>query len=812
MDRVWVADVALDPRTGGSDAIYTYRADESVRVGEARFVPIGNRPTLGTVIDVYLADEKALGFEFESLKTLGDRVSNLSLPTALVDLAEFVSAEYLCSLPTALAPANPPGIQERLTTSWSLLGPIVSDELELSGEESIKLTPAQQEAMRTLQDAGGSIQESVSRRIPPAQAKVLAQLATKGLVAREIQVQPFQDRRVSKDYFGLNPDHDLVEKFLTEQGVRKPAQALTLMQLQAAENSYFSMGEIKALGGVTETTVKALLTAGLIIPVDPERHHKKASPTPNRLQQLAIDAVADSVATAVAKTFLLFGVTGSGKTEVYMRLAQMALSHGRQVLYLVPEIALATQSIGLLRERFGQGVTILHSELPPGDRLANWLKIRDGHAPIVLGARSALFAPLENIGLIIVDEEHEASYKQDSLPRYHAKRLAEFLSKHHACPLILGSATPSIESYAEAEEEKITLLSLPQRAATAKLPEVHVVDLSLGYRQGKPAILSDELQAKMEAALSRGEQTILFLNRRAYASFLICRDCGEQMICPRCSVSLSYHRRDGLLRCHHCDYRTRAPDTCPQCGGLRISPFGIGTEKVEETVGQIFPNARLARLDRDIARKKGALEAVLAAFRSGEIDVLVGTQMVAKGLDFPNVTLVGVVAADVSLNIPDFRSSEHTFQLLSQVAGRAGRGSKLGEVVIQTFNPEHIAVRTAKTHDFPAFYEVLKDERLAAGYPPFVRLVNIILSGEQLDSVIRASSDVAGRLTQGMGSGAEILGPANCPLERLNNRWRRHLLVKLPLETPPSDIAVALDGFGHRGVMATIDVDAFSLM
>lgn len=812
MDRKLVADVALDPRAGGSEAIYTYAADASVRVGENRFVPIGNRPVLGIVTAVYRATEEELGFGFEALKAIGEAVENLTLPEPVIKLAKFVSEEYLSPLSVALSSASPPGVQERLVTAWTLSQPVAQEEFSLSGEEDIKLTTAQKEALRTIEDSGGTLAETATHRIPPAQLKILGQLAGKGMVIRSIQIQPFQERKSRKEFFALTPDHESVERFLEEQGAKRPAQALTLMRLQGAENSFFSIGEIKALAGVTETTVKALVSAGLLQSVDPTERRAPRLHPPNRYQQLAISAVSRSIQAANAQTFLLFGVTGSGKTEVYLNLAAEALKRGRQILYLVPEIALATQAISQLRERFGQGVAILHSELPPSERLQNWMRIREGKAPIVLGARSALFAPLENLGLIVMDEEHEGSYKQESSPRYHSKRLAEFLARTHNCPLVLGSATPSVESFQEAEEERITLLSLPERAASAQLPTVHIVDLAQGYKAGKPTILSAELQTKLKATLERNEQCILFLNRRAYAPFIICRDCGQQMLCPRCSVSLSYHRRDAMLRCHHCDYRLRAPDTCPKCEGIRMAPFGIGTEKVEEAVAELFPQARLSRLDRDIAKKKGALEAILASFRSHEIDILVGTQMVAKGLDFPNVTLVGVVAADLSLNIPDFRSSERTFQLLSQVAGRAGRGSRPGEVVIQTFNPSHISVTTAQSHDFPAFFEILRKERKEVSYPPFARLVNVIFSGEDLSAVSQASKEAAELVQTALPKTAELLGPTNCPLERLHNRWRRHFLVKLGKSATPKLIGDALLGYQPKGVQIVIDVDPYSLM
>jgi len=807
VSRVRVADVALDPRSGGAEAVYTYRAAAGTQVGQAYFVPIGNRPSLGFVTDVYEATEEELGFSFDALKPLLGEIEDLSLPEALIELARYVAKEYLCPLPVALSAATPPGVRERIMTAWSLIEP--EGEFSLNGEGE-KLTAAQQEALRTLRDLGGSLVETPTKKIPAPTLRVLKLLHGKGLVRQSLRIQPYAERRKGKEFLSLTADSARLEGFLTKEGKRKPAQALTLMRLQGAEHAYLTPAEIKALAGVTETTIVSLVDSGLLVPVDPDDIRLLEPPKPNRYQQLAVDAVAESIQTGEARDYLLFGVTGSGKTEVYLRLTAEALKLGRQVLYLVPEIALATQAISQLRERFGKGVAILHSELPPSERLQTWMRIREGDVSIVLGARSALFAPLGNLGLIVADEEHEASYKQESAPRYHTKRLAQFLAKRHGCPLVLGSATPSVESFYEAEREQLTLLSLPERAANAVLPTVHIDNLADGYRSGRPSILSEDLRRRLEEKLDKREQTILFLNRRAYAPFIICRDCGHQMLCPRCSVSLSYHRRDVMLRCHHCDYKQKPPDTCPKCGGTRMNPFGVGTEKVEEAVAELFPKARIARLDRDVARKKGALESVLASFRSGDLDILVGTQMVAKGLDFPNVTLVGVIAADVSLNIPDFRASERTFQLLSQVAGRAGRGTRPGEVVIQTFNPDHVAVETARSHSYLTFYEALKTEREEAGYPPFKRLVNIVLSSENRAAVTAASEEARARIAE--VPGIDILGPADCPLERLHNRWRRHLLLKMPPTQSSAPIGEALLGFRPKGVAVVVDVDPYSLM
>lgn len=831
MATVRVADVALDPRTGGVDGLYTYRIEASLAVGEAVFVPLGNRNNLGVVTEVYDATERDLGFSFSALRPITGRVEGIALPPAVVDLCRYVSEETLCSLPAALALAKPPGIRDRLVTAWTLV----------PGAKADQLTPLQQEILKIMEEQGGQILEQKGKVLPAATTRALKLLRTKGLVEQSLRITPFTERRNAEPLLRLHSDANRVEEFLKKEGRRRPAQALTIMRLQGSTQAQLTSAEMRAMAGVTESTIKALLTSGLLVRVEDEAPIVRTPPVPNADQKLAIDAIVDAVHRSEAQNFLLFGVTGSGKTEVYLRAAAEALKMGRQVLFLVPEIALAAQTLARLRERFGRGVAVLHSDLPPAERLRNWMRVRDGEASVVLGPRSALFAPLANLGLVIVDEEHEGSYKQESAPRYQSKALARFLGQRHGCPVVFGSATPSVESFCEAEagEEMemaaaravnstsetallpslmaafrpppstLTLLTLPQRAAEARLPEVHIHDLTEGYRNGKPAMLCEALHNAINETLARGEQVILFLNRRAYSPFIICRDCGNQMKCPNCAISLSYHRRDQRLRCHHCGYQTLPPDACPKCSGLRLSPFGVGTEKVEEAMAAEFPQTTVARLDRDVARKKGSMEETLANFRAGQIGILVGTQMVAKGLDFPNVTLVGVIAADVSLNLPDFRASERTFQLLAQVAGRAGRGQAPGTVIIQTFNPNHPAVRCAQNHDFLTMLEALRIEREEASYPPFRRLVNVVLSGEDRSTVVRAANEAAGRLAP---LHYELLGPVDCAVERLQSKWRRHILLKLPPGTPVKSIGEALAGWEPKGVQVVIDVDPNTLM
>ena len=801
--QIQVVDVALDPRSGGSDASYSYLPIPGLQVGDAVLVPLGNRQLMGYAIGARSTTEEDLGFDSKHLRPVSGIVEGLRVPAPVLKAVHHVAEEYLCPVPVALTVATPPGVKDRLIPIW----------LRTNEPTPFELKPLDREVLRTLEDQGGELEVKPTET---GTTKALKNLQKLGLVQQTLRLKPPVNRKKQEGTFRLIPDQAQVESFLQKEGKKKPAQAIVLMQMQQTDGTALSSAEIRAMAGVTETTIKALVTAKLLEQVD-EDHPAPAKnpPTPNPHQQLAIEAITSAVHEHRPQPFLLYGVTGSGKTEVFLRAAGKALSDGRQVLYLVPEIALAAQAIAQLRDRFGARVAIMHSELTPVERLANWQRIRSGEASIVLGPRSALFAPLNNVGLIIIDEEHEGGYKQEQAPRYHARDVARFLSRQHNCPLVLGSATPSLESFFEAEsnenaadETKLTLLTLPIRAASAQLPKVYIDDLTQVYKRGVPSMFGELLTEKLHQTIDGGNQAILFLNRRAYAPFLMCRDCGHQWTCPECAVSLSYHRGINKIKCHHCGYQESAPLDCPKCAGLKIKPFGVGTEKVEESVRELFPNARVARLDRDIAQKKGALEEVIANFRAGETNVLVGTQLVAKGLDFPDVTLVGVIAADVSLNLPDFRSSERTFQLLSQVAGRAGRGTKAGEVVIQTFNPEAQAILSAQNHDFLAFYQACKTERVQADYPPFCRLVNIVFSGESRPAVLSLCARALAHLQK--VDGLTILGPADCPLERLNGKWRRHLLVKH--ENHLAEIGTALDGLEEKGVMMTIDVDAYSLM
>ena len=519
---------------------------------------------------------------------------------------------------------------------------------------------------------------------------------------------------------------------------------------------------------------------------DPFANHDFPKTLPwqlNTEQQQAVSRILAAEAQGEATTFLLEGITGSGKTEVYLQSIAEILNKGKTAMMLVPEIALTPQMVQRFKSRFGKAVAVLHSGLSQGEKYDEWRKIERGEAQVVVGARSAVFAPLQKIGLIIIDEEHEATYKQEDTPRYHARDLAIWRSQYHHCPVILGSATPSLESRARAQKKRYELLYLTQRAhENAQLPSVTIVDLKEEYAQKNTSTFSRLLQEKISNRLQQKEQIVLLLNRRGYSSFMMCRDCGYVLPCPNCDISLTLHMDVKKMRCHYCGHQENIPKKCPDCQGEKIRYYGTGTQKVEEELQERFPSARILRMDVDTTRKKGAHEKILKAFEEQEADILLGTQMIAKGLDYPNITLVGVLNADTALNLPDFRSSERTFQLLTQVSGRAGRGAKPGEVIVQTFNPEHHSIVLAQAQDYEAFYQQEMILRHQSGYPPFYFTVKITISHPAEQVVAKKSYQIAEQLKNGLSPESRILGPTPSGIARIKNRYYYQIILKYKQE------------------------------
>lgn len=516
--------------------------------------------------------------------------------------------------------------------------------------------------------------------------------------------------------------------------------------------------------------------------------------------------------------FLLHGVTGSGKTEIYMRAMQKALNVGRSAMMLVPEIALTPVFSRQLRARFGDRVAIFHSSLQRGERFDEWTRVRNGDARVVIGTRSAVFAPVKNLGLIVVDEEHESSYRQQESPYYNARDVAIVRAQKESATVVLGSATPSLESFHNARKGKYQLLTLPERIAARPMAAARIVDMRTVFaRHGKPRVFSDELLEAIRETRERNEQSIILLNRRGYSSFILCRSCGETIQCPNCDVTLTYHRSERVIICHYCNHREAVPRVCPSCGKKYIYYVGEGTEQLEEMLKLLFPALRVARIDRDTTARRKSFEQSLADFSAGRIDTLVGTQMLAKGHDFPNVTLVGVVSVDAGLALPDFRSAERTFQLITQVAGRAGRGDRPGKVLIQTYHPYHYALRHACAQDYEGFYDEELRYRQNHSYPPFVALASLLIHGPDLGRVRGDSLELRRQLDLvNQDRKCRILGPAPAPLSRLKGEHRFQMLIKARSRKSLREVAdaamkaVADNGVSLRSI--NLEIDPVSIM
>jgi primosomal protein N' (replication factor Y) (superfamily II helicase) len=496
----------------------------------------------------------------------------------------------------------------------------------------------------------------------------------------------------------------------------------------------------------------------------------------NEEQRAAVDAVLPDVREKRAHTWLLYGVTGSGKTEVYMELIAQTVAMGREAIMLIPEIALTYQTVKRFYQRFGNRISVIHSKMSPGERYDQFERAKRGEIDVMIGPRSALFTPFSNLGIIIIDEEHEGSYKSENVPRYHARETAIERARMCHAPVVLGSATPSVESFYKAKNNEYGFVSLTKRVSDRSLADCEIVDLRTELKEGNRSILSNSLQNKMEERLEHGEQTMLFLNRRGRLSFVSCRACGEVIKCPHCDVSLSLHN-NGIMRCHYCGYETMQPTSCPSCGSKYISGFRAGTQKIEELVQKRFPKARILRMDADTTKKKNSYEEILSAFANKQADVLVGTQMIVKGHDFPNVTLVGVLAADLSLYGSDYRASERTFELLTQAAGRAGRGEKNGEVVIQTYQPDHYSIVCAAEQNYERFYEEEIAYRSLMRYPPIWHMLVILCASKDEKKAEEGINRIFSLLKE-KKDGVSLIGPADATVAKINDIYRKVLYLK----------------------------------
>ena len=572
----------------------------------------------------------------------------------------------------------------------------------------------------------------------------------------------------------------LMELLLSDAGIGQIRAKLP--EWQAVAHALEKKGLVR-----TETAVTQRIPYEQI-PVEPD-----TEPELMPEQEQAIDRIRDAMASG-SGTFYLFGVTGSGKTEVYLQCAKYAMQTGRSTIILVPEISLTPQMVKRFRARFGESVCVFHSALTLAERRDQWQRVKNGTVKVAVGARSAIFAPFDDLGLIVVDEEHETSYLSEHAPRYDAVEVAQERCRIHGATLLLGSATPSLGRYAKALDGSITLLKLNGRVRGLPMPEVSIVDMREELKAGNRSMFSGQLKEAIQNALFNGQQIVLFLNRRGYHTFVSCRDCGEAVKCPHCDVSMTYHRTQNRLVCHYCGFEMYPPRKCPSCGSTRIRYFGAGTQRVEDELQTLFPGVKTLRMDRDTTRTKDSHEQILSAFGKGEAQILLGTQMVAKGLDFPNITVVGVLAADTALHAPDYTGAERTFQLIAQVAGRAGRGNTPGRVVVQTYSPEEAAIRLAAQHDYPAFYEDEMKRRQEGQFPPFTRFIRFLFTdtdgeraknqcerfAEFLKTKIRGEKIFHGRLLQ--------FRCTESPLARIDNRYRYQIVLKMTEDETADDM------------------------
>ncbi|MGS5020644.1 primosomal protein N' [Paenibacillus sp. JJ1683] len=813
-----VAKVIVDVPAKDTDRTFDYLIPDSMRPwiepGSRVAVPFGKRTVQAFVISVVPAEEPPK-YRMRAIQELLDLVPPLS--PDLVELGKWMSERYACNqimalqvmIPTALKGKAERYIsiaeqQESTNPQWSMLSN-QGDEIEwaLLTDDGMS-DPAERQIVSFIQNKEQVPLQQLSRRFPE-EAEVIKSLLRRG-VLQESQV--IKDKLGKKTMKAVDLAISIDEASMALEQFSAKAQRQREVLAFLLERSEFlplPLKEVMTSLGVSAATVKALEDKGYVLQEDVEvfrdpyrgRNFKPTDPLPLTAEQQSVyERIVRQLDMREQGAYLLHGVTGSGKTEIYLQTIQRCIEQNRQAIVLVPEISLTPQMVERFKGRFGDQVAVMHSRLSGGERYDEWRKIREGRVKVAIGARSAVFAPFRELGLIIMDEEHETSYKQEETPKYHARDVAIRRAHQHGAVVILGSATPSLESYYAArsqsnDEFAPLLLEMPTRALGNTLPEVHIMDMREELRAGNRSMFSRALHNGIAERLERKEQTVLLLNRRGHSTFVMCRSCGYVAGCPDCDISLTYHQRSNNLRCHYCGYSETVPQTCPECGSEHIRYFGTGTQRVEEELAKLFPGIRVVRMDVDTTTEKNAHEKLLKQFRDKKADVLLGTQMVAKGLDFPDVTLVGVITADSALNLPDFRAAEKTFQLLTQVAGRAGRHQLPGEVFVQSYTPEHYSVVHASRHDYSSFVREELKHRRNLHYPPYCRLILVTFSHEQLPVLVRLaenySATLQGRARQRGWFGnmdrltsnvLDILGPVASPISRIKNRYRFQCMIK----------------------------------
>ncbi|EOV9526766.1 primosomal protein N' [Bacillus cytotoxicus] len=761
-----IVDVPARQTDRPFDYIIPNKWEDIVQTGMRVVVPFGPRKLQGFIIDI----KDSVDVEIKKLKSLHEILDVTPvLNEELLKLGFWLTKETLCYTISAFQVMLPTAIKATYKKLLQLHNPNeVSAEIDhlFQGKDRIdwEEVASQPQLYRMVQKeiTNGTVEViyKVKDKVQKKKQRVVQpELQEEGLEAAAFELKSKKQQDIL--YYFMENYHTVPLKVLKEE-------------LQ-----------------ITDAPIKSLVKKGLLSekyievyrnPYD-EDDFEKTKPFPlTDEQKQVITPILSAITNETYKSFLLYGVTGSGKTEVYLQSIAAVLEKGKEAIVLVPEIALTPQMVERFKGRFGSQVAVLHSALSVGEKYDEWRKILRKEVKVVVGARSAIFAPFENLGIIIIDEEHEASYKQEDNPRYHARDVAIWRGRYHCCPIVLGSATPTLESFARAKKGVYELLTMEKRMNEQALPTVNIIDMREELRDGNRSMFSRTLHEKIADRLKKKEQMVLFLNRRGHSTFVMCRDCGYVVQCPHCDISLTYHKMNYRLKCHYCSYEEQMPTACPACNSSHIRFFGTGTQKVEEELTKLFPEARVIRMDVDTTSRKGMHEKLLKAFGEEKADILLGTQMIAKGLDFPKVTLVGVLTADTMLHLPDFRASEKTYQLLTQVSGRAGRHDLPGEVVIQTYTPEHYSIELAKGQNYDLFFEQEMQMRRMRQYPPYYYVALVTVSHPELLKAVQVTEKIVGYLRANCSRQTMVLGPVASPIPRIKDRYRYQCMIKYKRE------------------------------
>ncbi len=790
--------------------------------GVRALVPLGRKLTTGYIVALHHELPPLAGLSEKGIKDVAQILDAAPLLTPdVLQITRWVSEYYGSPWGEVIKGALPPGISPSVEPVYSVTGEGKRRVLEL---DDLQPQTTKTTVLRSIYEAGELSLDALSRDAEKRPAmKALRELQEDGLVEMQQRASLSFAKAKTHRVARLTRPASIAETATETR--RTDAQQRVLAQL--AQEPEMPIADLLRSANVSLSAIKTLQRKGLIEIVDQNlRRDPLADAVLPRSEEYQLTEAQTSVLKqidgplreGVYAAYLLHGVTGSGKTEVYMRAMRVCLELGRSAMMLVPEIVLTPVFSRRLRSYFGDRVAIFHSSLSRGERFDEWMRVKSGEARIVIGTRSAVFAPIENLGLVIIDEEHESTYRQQDSPRYNGRDTAIVRAQKQNAVVILGSATPSLESFHNAQSGKYQYLQLPSRIGDRPLATARIIDMREVFdRHKKPRVFSDELLQAIENTYRKNEQSIVLLNRRGYSSFVLCRSCGETIQCPNCDVTLTYHRSEKVIVCHYCNHRQAAPEQCPSCEGRYIYYVGEGTEQIEAMLAKQFPALRIARIDRDTAARRGSFEKSLLEFSAGNIDMLVGTQLLAKGHDFPNVTLVGVVSVDAGLALPDFRAAERSFQLITQVAGRAGRGDRAGQVLIQTYHPNHYALRHACAQDYAGFYNEEIRYRQNHSYPPFVSLASLLIHGPDLNRAraeateLRKEMDLANK-----DRACRVLGPAPAPLARLKGEHRIQLLVKgrsrRQLRAVVDNALAAMSGRGNNLRSINLEIDPVSVM